>query len=237
MAKYTKQELAAAKKEKRKLLDIILKKSGVWRQYLITEAENMFISANLDLVTPFERKQFPGCKTKNRKAFTSKETKEKINELLVKFTFLDLSMNEIKEALKSENRDIEDSVHYFLSKKSKCDIILTNNISDFTFFPIAAVLPNLKTIKKIRLPKKQTVVIFYSKLFCQFKKMYYLTYPFIDKKICRNWLQKQVISVQTYILILFIRAQTIQHLWQVTPNFLSRQRKQGRGKRQLIQGN
>jgi len=58
MAKYTKQELAEAKKEKRQLLDLILKKTGVSRQYLIYEAESSFITANLDVVSPIERKQF-----------------------------------------------------------------------------------------------------------------------------------------------------------------------------------
>ena len=58
MAKYTKQELAVAKKETQLLLRLILNKTGVSHKYLITEAENSFIAANLDVVSPAERKQF-----------------------------------------------------------------------------------------------------------------------------------------------------------------------------------
>jgi len=58
MAKYTKQELAEAKKETKQLLRLILDKTGVSHKYLIAEAENSFIAANLDVVTPVEKKRF-----------------------------------------------------------------------------------------------------------------------------------------------------------------------------------
>lgn len=58
MAKYTKEEYALAKKQKRELLKLILKKSGVKHSEIVELAEQRFINANLDMVTPTERKQF-----------------------------------------------------------------------------------------------------------------------------------------------------------------------------------
>ena len=40
----------------------------------------------------------------------------------------------IKAGFSHLNNDVEDSVHYVLSQKMKCDAILTNNTADFTYF-------------------------------------------------------------------------------------------------------
>ncbi len=58
MGKYTKEEYALAKKQKSELLKLILKKSGVAHRDIIDFAEQQFIKANLDLVTPAERVRF-----------------------------------------------------------------------------------------------------------------------------------------------------------------------------------
>ena len=58
MAKYTREEYALAKKQTKELLNLILKKSGVKHQEIVEMAERRFIRANLDIVTPTERKQF-----------------------------------------------------------------------------------------------------------------------------------------------------------------------------------
>ena len=58
MAKYTKEEYAAARKQSGELLKLILKKSGMSRKELIALAEHNFIAANLDLITEAEKKQF-----------------------------------------------------------------------------------------------------------------------------------------------------------------------------------
>ncbi|MDR2683967.1 MAG: hypothetical protein LBB53_01125 [Prevotellaceae bacterium] len=58
MAKYTKEEYALAKKQKKELLNLILKKTGTSRNELIDIAEQRYIHANLDVVTPTERKKF-----------------------------------------------------------------------------------------------------------------------------------------------------------------------------------
>jgi len=109
--------------------------------------KEVLFTSTLALVQTISKLQ---TKTKSRKAFTTKETKQKINELASKFTILDLSMNDVQEALISDNKDIEDSVHYFLSQKAKSNVILTNNISDFTFFNgIYTLLPRLAVAKRI----------------------------------------------------------------------------------------
>ena len=59
---------------------------------------------------------------------------KQLNEILPKFTVLDLSLSDIEAGFNSLNKDTEDSVYYILSQKTKCDTILTNNTSDFDVF-------------------------------------------------------------------------------------------------------
>jgi len=58
MAKYTKEELATAKQQNEDLLKLILRKTGASRKELHRMVENEFVVANLDVVTPTERKRF-----------------------------------------------------------------------------------------------------------------------------------------------------------------------------------
>lgn len=58
MAKYTKEEFEEIKRQKRELLLLILKKTNTTRKALIEAAEEDFIIANLDVVTPEERQRF-----------------------------------------------------------------------------------------------------------------------------------------------------------------------------------
>jgi hypothetical protein len=58
MAKYTKEEYALVKKQKDALLKLILTKAGFSRSKLHELAEHDYVAANLDMVTPAERKQF-----------------------------------------------------------------------------------------------------------------------------------------------------------------------------------
>ena len=53
----------------------------------------------------------------SRKAYSRETTINKLNEILPKFTILDLSLNDIKAGFNESNRDIEDSVHCVLSQK------------------------------------------------------------------------------------------------------------------------
>jgi len=89
-----------------------------------------------------------GSKPNNRKAYSREKTITMLNEILPKFTVLDLSLSDIKAGFKLLNSDVEDSVHYILSQKTKCDAILTNNIKDFVFFDIAAIETDLALLKQ-----------------------------------------------------------------------------------------
>jgi predicted nucleic acid-binding protein len=93
-----------------------------------------------------------GSKMYKRKAYSRETTIEKLNEILSKFTVLDLSYSDVKAGFNLMNSDIEDSVHYILSQKAKCDAILTNNLKDFVFFKDAVLItPNLCNLKSILL--------------------------------------------------------------------------------------
>ena len=58
MAKYTKEEYASVKQQSEELLKLILKKTGASRKELHRIVEDEFVMANLDIVTPNERKRF-----------------------------------------------------------------------------------------------------------------------------------------------------------------------------------
>jgi len=84
-----------------------------------------------------------------RKAYTRERTITLLNEILPKFTVLNLELPDIKAGFDHLNRDIEDSVHFVLSQKMKCDAILTNNIKDFAFFrDVSAIESNLALLKQ-----------------------------------------------------------------------------------------
>lgn len=78
--------------------------------------------------------------TKSRKAFDRGVVTEWMNKFMTKFSVIDLSKNDLNRGFSFENKDVEDSIHYALCEKLKCDTILTNNLSDFDYF---------KKIKKI----------------------------------------------------------------------------------------
>ena len=58
MAVYNKQELAEIKKEKEDLLKIILKKTDTTYSELVQMAKDMYIAANINLVSPAEKERF-----------------------------------------------------------------------------------------------------------------------------------------------------------------------------------
>ncbi|GHU78972.1 hypothetical protein FACS1894145_2140 [Bacteroidia bacterium] len=84
-----------------------------------------------------------------RKAYSREITIQKLNEILPKFTVLDLSVDDVKKGFNLLNNDVEDNVHYVLSQKMKCDAIFTNNKKDFVFFDVSAIIPDLGLLKII----------------------------------------------------------------------------------------
>lgn len=45
-----------------------------------------------------------------------------------------------------DNKDVEDNIHYVLSKKMKCDAILTRNTKDFPFLDVYVMKPERRAI-------------------------------------------------------------------------------------------
>jgi len=58
MAKYTREEYALVKKQSDELFKLVLDKTGTSRKKLYELAQREFVVANLDVVSPIERKQF-----------------------------------------------------------------------------------------------------------------------------------------------------------------------------------
>ena len=109
--------------------------------------EALFTSS-LAVVQTISKLQSAG-KSGKRKAYSRETTIKKLNEILPKFSVLDLSFSDIEASFKHLNSDVEDNVHYVLSQKMKCNAILTNNIKDFTFFKDVSVIePNLAVLKQ-----------------------------------------------------------------------------------------
>ena len=110
--------------------------------------ENLFTSS-LAVVQTISKLQ-TGSKQHKRKGYSRATTIEKLNEVLPKFTVLNLSLSDIQESFNHLNRDIEDSVHFVLSQKMKCDAILTNNRKDFVFFKDLIIInSNLCKLKSV----------------------------------------------------------------------------------------
>jgi predicted nucleic acid-binding protein len=109
--------------------------------YIFTKRrKEMLFTSTLAIVQTISSLQSKG--SNNRKAYSREKTIEQLNKILPKFTVVDLSYSDIKDGLKSLNKDIEDSVHYFLSQKMKCDAIFTNNKSDFVYFNNISLINN-----------------------------------------------------------------------------------------------
>ena len=90
-------------------------------------------------------------KKKNRKAFTREKAIESGRQIYKKFSIIDLAGKDVESSFEQLNKDVEDNVHYVLSKKLKCDIIITNNTSDFAYFwdTVALSPKNIPNIRKM----------------------------------------------------------------------------------------
>jgi len=88
---------------------------------------------------------------KDRAAFTRQKAVESGEKICAKFSIIDLSCKDVERSFEQQNRDVEDNVHYVLSKKLNCNIIVTNNTCDFAYFwDIVALSPkNIASIRKM----------------------------------------------------------------------------------------
>ena len=107
--------------------------------------KEVLFTSSLAIVQTISKLQ---SKNRKRMAFSRETVISKLEEILKKFTVLDLSFSNIKKAFEYLNSDVEDSVHYVLSQKIKCDAILTNNTKDFMFFKdVVSIAPDIRVLK------------------------------------------------------------------------------------------
>ncbi len=79
-------------------------------------------------------------KKATRKAFSKSETISAIKYILSHFSIISLDSKDILEGFVDGGEDIEDNIHFVLSKKFSCDVIVTNNCKDFTGFPDVMIM-------------------------------------------------------------------------------------------------
>jgi predicted nucleic acid-binding protein len=89
-------------------------------------------------------------KKKGRESFTRKKAVESGEKIYTKFSIIDLSEKDVVEGFELQNEDVEDNVHFVLSKKMKCDVIVTNNTSDFVFFRNKIITLTPKDLNKVK---------------------------------------------------------------------------------------
>ena len=122
---------------------------GALKYVFSKRRKEVLFTSSLAVVQTITKLQ-SGSKMHNRKAYSREKTISILNEILPKFTVLDLSLPDIKEGFNHLNRDVEDSVHFVLSQKMKCDAILTNNTKDFDYFKsILTIDADLGLLKRI----------------------------------------------------------------------------------------
>jgi predicted nucleic acid-binding protein len=110
--------------------------------------ENLFTSS-LALVQTISQLQKKNTQ-RHRKAVSRDEIIAYLEFILTKFTVLGLTQKDITDSFPLQNNDIEDNVHYTISKKFRCKRIITRNTKDYAlFYDIEALSPNnIKLIKK-----------------------------------------------------------------------------------------
>ena len=80
----------------------------------------------------------------NRKGITKEKTLEKGNFFLNKMSLIDFLEKDVKVSLELSGNDVEDNMHYILSKKKKCAIIITNDKNGFAEFKDVIVIKPTK---------------------------------------------------------------------------------------------
>lgn len=68
----------------------------------------------------------------NKEFKDAKKTKERIQDLLELITILDVTNQDIQDAIRSEWKDFEDSLQYIVALHNSVDAIITRNTKDFS---------------------------------------------------------------------------------------------------------
>jgi len=87
---------------------------------------------------------------KGRKKFSRDEAIKSGEKIYKKFSVIDLSSKDVEMGFEYPNKDIEDNVHYVLLDKKKCDVIVTNNTSDFVLFENKLIALTPKDLKRVK---------------------------------------------------------------------------------------
>lgn len=125
----------------------LVDKTGL--EYLFrTRRKEVLYTSSLAIVQLITNLQ---TKKPRRKAFSHKETKDAVNKIRQKITVINLTDDDITAGLAFNNTDIEDNIHYVLSKKMKCEAIITNNVSDFDYFRDIEILKPEKRLLSLKI--------------------------------------------------------------------------------------
>ena len=92
--------------------------------------------------------------SKKKKGLSITDTIEKGTYLCSKITVLSFTENDIWESFNANGDDVEDSMHFAISQKRKCNVVITNDLNGYKKFDIIAVTPDntnyLKSLLKIK---------------------------------------------------------------------------------------
>ncbi len=94
-------------------------------------------------------------KSKNKRNELSKADTLKVGKKLrQKIQILDFTKADLDTGFDTEGSDIEDGIHYTISEKRNCNIIITNDTNGFSTFDVIAVKPSqmsrLRNLLKIK---------------------------------------------------------------------------------------
>ena len=79
---------------------------------------------------------------RNRKGFTKEKVIEISKYISQKISLIDFSERDFYKGIALESEDVEDNIHYFLSQKKNCNLIITNDTKGFSnFYNIIALKP------------------------------------------------------------------------------------------------
>ena len=86
----------------------------------------------------------------SRRKFSRTEITDCCNDIDLRFSIIDLTNRDVTKGTQERNEDVEDNVHFILAEKLKCDVIITNNTSDFSYFRSRIISLTPKDMGKIR---------------------------------------------------------------------------------------
>lgn len=103
------------------------------------QSNSQLFTSNLAIVQTIAKLQTAG---RNRPPMTADEIKKNIKYFYAHCKVYEVKNKDIKDAMDyPETKDLEDNIHYIVSRRLGCDTILTNNKKDFAHFNISIRTP------------------------------------------------------------------------------------------------